>query len=336
MDALEGLDKRVLTDAELAILYSIEPGADVTDAANVAAAIASAAAKNAPVDGDLLSLIDPAASNSLKKLDWLNAKSAINTYLLGLGYLRSVANPDGSYSIQLPDGSTLETVGAVYAWPGITISGVPTLPAANTMPPDTVVTLHKDNFVGFGVNPLGVKIEADPIANIWRPHGRQIIWSGFFGLRAAPTVSRLTAGRFDIGVDPVIPAGLLNYINARLTFLEQLFSTNVAATTGPSPAIYIGTDLATYTNNQTVVNNAINSANNVTSRPDILFRRETATSGITTRNIPRGGVGSSGGLMDVSGGTLNFASAQMITFGISAMGSATQVDMHGFEIIWEG
>lgn len=60
-------------------LDGIEANADVTDAANVAAAIQSAASKSTPVNLDYVGLIDSADSFSLKQLTWDNLKSALQT-----------------------------------------------------------------------------------------------------------------------------------------------------------------------------------------------------------------------------------------------------------------
>lgn len=66
--------------AKIAKVDGVEESADVTDAANVGAAVHGSSAKTTPVDADTLALIDSAASNDLKKLSWSNLKAAIKSY----------------------------------------------------------------------------------------------------------------------------------------------------------------------------------------------------------------------------------------------------------------
>lgn len=61
-------------------LDAIEAEADVTDAANVAAAIHAATGKSVPVDADALGLIDSEASNGLKKLTLANFNTWLKSY----------------------------------------------------------------------------------------------------------------------------------------------------------------------------------------------------------------------------------------------------------------
>jgi len=68
------------TAAESSKLAGIEASADVTDAANVGAAIHGATGKTTPVDADTLAVIDSAASNALKKTTWANIKATLKTY----------------------------------------------------------------------------------------------------------------------------------------------------------------------------------------------------------------------------------------------------------------
>ena len=65
LDALEGVDKRVLTDAEQSKLAGIEALADITDAANVGAAIQASANKAVPVGADRIAIIDTISGNIL-------------------------------------------------------------------------------------------------------------------------------------------------------------------------------------------------------------------------------------------------------------------------------
>ncbi len=72
--------KGLMTATQAAKLDGIESDADVTDAANVAAAIAGAAGKSSPVDADSLALIDSADSNALKEMTLADLKAYLKTY----------------------------------------------------------------------------------------------------------------------------------------------------------------------------------------------------------------------------------------------------------------
>jgi len=61
-------------------LGTIEEGADVTDAANIASSIVGVTGKTTPIDADTIPMIDSASSNSLKELTWANLKATIKTY----------------------------------------------------------------------------------------------------------------------------------------------------------------------------------------------------------------------------------------------------------------
>lgn len=68
----DGTTNKVYSATEQTKLAGIEAAADVTDAANVGAALHGATAKTTPVDADTLPLVDSEASNVLKKLTFLN------------------------------------------------------------------------------------------------------------------------------------------------------------------------------------------------------------------------------------------------------------------------
>ena len=68
------------TSAESSKLSGIEASADVTDAANVGAAIHGAVEKTTPADTDTVPVIDSAASNALKKTTWANIKATLKSY----------------------------------------------------------------------------------------------------------------------------------------------------------------------------------------------------------------------------------------------------------------
>ena len=80
LPAADGVNAGVMTTAMQQKLAGIELLADVTDAVNIASSIDGAASKAAPVGGDLIALIDSAASNTLKKM----TMTAVATYITGL------------------------------------------------------------------------------------------------------------------------------------------------------------------------------------------------------------------------------------------------------------
>jgi hypothetical protein len=79
---VSGTTNKVFTASEQSKLSGIEASADVTDAANVGAAIHGASAKTTPVNADTLALIDSAASNALKKITFQNLASAITAIVV--------------------------------------------------------------------------------------------------------------------------------------------------------------------------------------------------------------------------------------------------------------
>jgi len=250
---------------------------------------------------------------------------------------RLADNGAGGYHMLDNLGSIIESVASVYALPGITISGVPTLPAANTVPTGTSVILHKDNFVGQGSTTVGVRVIADPTNNLWRPDGHQVLFSSQFGSVASPSLTLAAPGRYNVGVDPKIPAGLF-YAGARVRFSTQFYSLNATATTGPTARIFIGDDLVTYTNNSTVFSSALAAANLAGAQTDTLLRFITGTTGVSSRAQIRGGGGGTGGITDVVDTNSNLVAANqmMVTYDLSAMGTATGLHLLDYQIIWEG
>lgn len=73
-----------MSAADKTKLDGIEALADVTDAANVGAAMTGAAAKTTPVDADTFPLNDSAAANALKKVTWANIKATLKAYFDGI------------------------------------------------------------------------------------------------------------------------------------------------------------------------------------------------------------------------------------------------------------
>jgi hypothetical protein len=70
----------LMTTAYASKLDGIEAGADVTDADNVGSAVHGSAAKTTPVDADVFSMLDSAASFILKKVSWANIKATLKSY----------------------------------------------------------------------------------------------------------------------------------------------------------------------------------------------------------------------------------------------------------------
>jgi hypothetical protein len=68
-------DPEDLSAANVRTIINVSDGADPTGAT-----IHAATAKTTPVDADTIPLIDSAASNSLKKVSWLNVKATLKTY----------------------------------------------------------------------------------------------------------------------------------------------------------------------------------------------------------------------------------------------------------------
>lgn len=72
--------KGIMTAVQAAKLEDMEPEADVTDAENIAAAIAGATAKSTPVDADGLAIIDSEDSNALKIVTLAELKAVMKNY----------------------------------------------------------------------------------------------------------------------------------------------------------------------------------------------------------------------------------------------------------------
>jgi hypothetical protein len=182
-----------------------------------------------------------------------------------------------------------------------------------------------------------VRVIADPTNNLWRPDGPQVLFSSQFGSVASPSLTLAAPGRYNVGVDPKIPAGLF-YAGARVRFSTQFYSLNATATTGPTARIFIGDDLVTYTNNSTVFSSSLAAANLAGAQTDTLLRFITGTTGVSSRAQIRGGGGGTGGITDVVDTNSNLVAANqmMVTYDISAMGTATGLHLLDYQIIWEG
>lgn len=264
----------------------------------------------------------------------LVSKHMLNSLLQVDNFARFQDNGSGGLNLITNTGAVVESVVNVYALPGKTISGVSTIPDPSTVPLGTEAFLHKDNFVGSGKPPVGVKVWSD--LTDWRPIGHQVLFSEMFGTMAAPTITRTTTGRFAI-TDPIIPGGLL-YAGAKLRLRASFFVTNAAATTGPSIRLYLGNDTTTYTNNSLIVTTtALGTANSLSNNQEPLIHFISETTGVTSRTSGRAGSGGTGGWLDIAASTggMNVANDLMYSIEITSMGSATQVALVGIEVVWE-
>ncbi|MBI1649889.1 hypothetical protein [Hyphomicrobium sulfonivorans] len=70
----------LMSTTDKAKLDGIAAGANVTDAASVAASISGSDAKANPADADTFGLVDSAASNGLSRLSWAGIKAALKTH----------------------------------------------------------------------------------------------------------------------------------------------------------------------------------------------------------------------------------------------------------------
>lgn len=247
--------------------------------------------------------------------------------LMALGVLMARLNADGSYGLYTVSGLAIQSVAPVYALPGITISGVTTLPAANTFYTGSVVRLHPDNFVGTGVNPTGVFVVADALNNIWRPHGVQILW-GNTGTLASPLATLAAAAKFNIGTDPIIPGGLLR-ADSKLIFKAKY---RKVGATAPVVRIDLGTDMTTPANNSIVYGQTVSG----TANRDIFVWAEvdfeTTTTAFTSNRSQIGAGGADGQFADIS--TLLDTTANMKVMYEASTLAADTVNLISYSVEW--
>lgn len=123
-----------LTGANVRTIANVEDGADVTDAANVGAAIHGATAKTTPVSADTLPLIDSEASNVLKKITYGNLSAAIAAIIVDsapgtldtLNELAAALGDDANFSTTMTNALAAK---APLASP--TFTGTPAAPTAS-------------------------------------------------------------------------------------------------------------------------------------------------------------------------------------------------------------
>jgi|GEM_PF-6304324 len=310
---------------------------------NVAAAIDGVASKATPVDADKLGLVDSAASGALKYLSWANLKAAMNTALLVLGYTRI----DASGNLIKGDGSAIDGVNTVYALVSAPVSGVTPLPEASDVTNGTVVAIHPDCFVGAGANAAGIMLRSLQSLNQWRPPCDTVEIFSKTGTLAAPIFTMTSAtqagsNKFDVGVDTVIPGGLL-YPGSKL-ILKMHFRRNVV-----SPALgtltlraYLGKN-ATLTGNSIVWQGEIADSNDRDMLPEAEISLTSLTVVESTRNLSRGGPGLSQAAISLNT-QIDFAVDQKLTFHIVPDGSANlntldannTIDLISFSVTFKG
>ncbi len=396
-NATSGTNKNLMTDAEVTKLGGIEAGADVTDAANVGSSLNGAAAKTTLVDADVLSMLDSAASNALKKITWANFKTAlfaltgvIPTAMLidnAVGNAKSAKMPLGTVKVNntttpatgnavdmlLPPGTILYSDATGLLRPGVlgdkfSQSGAD----INVLPPSSAEVLGAAAFVlvdGDPTNEAGTKLNTVPAytwatiplasanADKWiyvtdlfgrkcllysngtrwlpSPNGGEIdIFRGNWGTMASPTLSRTTVGKYNIGTDPVIPAGLLAVGDE----IELLLLINAHGTAAGSDVVrvHLGTN-GTPTSNSLLygitpavtVNNQNGFGNPVATVVD-------ATHYITTSRLVKGGLAGAAqvGLIEDQTTNFNIASAMTMTVNLTTNDSGEAMDVMSFRAIW--
>lgn len=247
--------------------------------------------------------------------------------LMVLGGILARKNADDSYSLYTASGILIQAVAPVYAVAGITISGVDTLPAANTFYTGSVVRLHPDNFVGTGVNPIGVFVVADALNNIWRPYGVQRIW-GAAGNLASPLATLAAAAKFNIGTDPIIPGGLLR-ADSKLIFKMKY---RKVGATAPVIRIDLGTDMTTPANNSIVYGQTVGGTTNrdIFVWAEVDF--ETTTTAFTSSRSQIGAGGADGQFADIS--TLLNTTANMKVMYEASTLAADTVNLISYSVEW--
>ncbi len=142
------------TASQITKLNGIEAAADVTDAANVVAAIHGVTDKNAPVDADEFGCVDSEALNVLKHITWANIKATLVTYFKTLFWDRrilclyvfdgvtAITTGDGKAYVRIPaelNGYNIIGVSASLIAAKST-SGTPTVQIARGRQPNATTT----------------------------------------------------------------------------------------------------------------------------------------------------------------------------------------------------
>ena len=226
-------------------------------------------------------------------------------------FARLEDNGAGGYNLVDNTGNVIESASPVYRLPGSGIVGATDLPDANTFPHASVVRLHQDTLVGAGANPMGIMIQADATNNKWRPYGRQMLFFKTFGSYASPTCTLTASGKFNVGVDPIVPGGLLQDDSRLVFFVKYLRNSNVNNLLVFNA--WFGTNTTTRASNSKVYTHTTAQTANLENigRAELDFL--TSTTARTSLKTPVGGVGAVNTNPDMSA-SLNIASPMVAMF----------------------
>lgn len=215
--------------------------------------------------------------------------------------------------LQGSNGSALPGGAAAYTWA--------TKPAASSVAEGTKIVI-----TDYGVP----TIEMVSDGTNWYPvGGSQLLYSAVFGSLATPTLSVSgAAANFNVGTDPVIPAGMLTFGVAGAPIglrVKARYARSGALTTTITNRIYLGTS-ATPASNSLLF--TANYAATDTSQLQVStkFWAETATSGTRTGFMTEGGAAAASSYSTLNT-LINTAAAMNVSFGISAYSGGTLTDV---------
>ena len=223
------------------------------------------------------------------------------------------------------DGSPLSAALPVYA-------NVASLPAASGFAAGSNVMLAAGAFVGTGATTTGIRLKADPVANVWVPDGEQVLFSSVFGNMSSGYKSiNLNANtvKLDLGgADPVIPAGLL--VPGKSMLAVTVYYRKIGAAQ-PAVNIYLGTDGTTYTNNSTIYIQPQAATVNIDTQPRAKIDFLSTTSAVSTGRSSEGGPGLA--FAFTSAATLiNTAADMTISFDASIGAGTEEIRFYKFRI----
>lgn len=263
------------------------------------------------------------------------AVASMRAILAAGNFARFVDDGSGGYDLADQNDTIVNGVVTTYALASHPVSGVPTLPAANTFETGTEVRIHQDCFTGTGKNALGAFCKADAANNKWIPSNNAQRLFANMGTTAAPLASLSAPGRFDIPDDPQIPAGLINGLGGQLRLVMQYRKIGTSATLAQGQ-IRLGTDLveANYANNAIAYQlSSISATTNFDLNSDTLVTFQDSTHATTNRNTTRGG-GGTASLWSAITTNLDTTDDMAISFAMSILTSPDTADLIGYEIWW--